>query len=152
MPPPDSRRQRARRIVLSPRGAVPRIFRGDRPNLLTGSDGKTNIITDSALIPRLAHTEAAHIANLHIHHHLRRRHDDSAHVIKWIDTGIRQPVVEPHRVGTGRKGMRKGETAFGLAVDGLFQAGGIGDLLRFKLVRQEIAPLLLSVIRFAIAC
>ena len=135
----DSRRQRARRIgvLFHPRGAGAENFFGMiGPNLLTGGDGKTNIVADGALVPRLAHTEAAHIANLHIHHHLRRRHDDGAHVIKRIDTGIRQPVVQPHRVGAGRKGMGKGETAFGLAVDGLFQAGGIGNLLRFQLVRQ----------------
>ena len=101
------------------------------PDLLRSGGGKTDVVADGALIPRLAHAEAAHVAHLHVHHHLRRRHHYGAHIFKWIDARVRQPVIEPHGVGAGREGVREGERAFRLAADQLLQAGSISDLLLF---------------------
>ncbi len=76
----------------------------------------------------------------HVHHHLRRRHDHGAHIVKRMNAGIGQPVVEPHGVRTGGKGVGEGQTAFRTAINGFFQAGRIGNATGFELVRQGDRP------------
>ncbi|MOA47601.1 hypothetical protein D3C78_1702520 [compost metagenome] len=97
------------------------------PNLLAGHGGKTNVFRNCTLVPRLTHAKAAHVADFHVHHHLRRRHHHIAHVVKRVNSGVSQPVIQPHGVGAGREGLGEGIGAFGAGIDGFFQARSIGD-------------------------
>lgn len=88
-----------------------------RPDLLAGCRRKADAIVDRPRVPRFADAEADHIADAHVHHHLRRRHDHRAHIGEGVDTGVRQPVIEPHRMGAGRKGVGEGVAARRFLVD-----------------------------------
>ena len=47
-----------------------------------------------------------HIADLHIGHHLRRRHDDGGDVLVGIDAAGGQPIAQPQVVRASREGHR----------------------------------------------
>ena len=100
------------------------------PNLLAGDDGIADVVADGALIPRLADAEAAHIADLHVHHHLRRRHHQQTQLAKRIDADAGEPVIEPHCVGAGRKGVGEAIAARLAGGDALLQRCTVGDALR----------------------
>ena len=49
------------------------LFRMILPDLLGGDGGEADAVGDGARVPRLAHAEAVHLADLHVGDHLRRR-------------------------------------------------------------------------------
>ena len=104
-----------------------------RPDILGSGRGEADTVVNGAGVPRLADAKAAHIADAHVHHHLRRRHHDGAHIVKGIDAGARQPVVKPHGMGAGGKGMGEGVAARRAAVDQPLQSAEVGHpfLLQF---------------------
>lgn len=123
------------------------------PDCLRGSGGKSDAVVNGPRIPRLADAETAHIADAHVHHHLRRRHHHGTDIGKRIDVGAGQPVIEPHGVRASRKGMREGVGSRRLTGNQLFQRRRVGDPLLLQRSRQRDGPpFWFSVIRFAIAC
>lgn len=102
------------------------------PDLLAGCRRKTNAIVDRTRVPRFANAEANHIADAHVHYHLRRRHDHHAHIGERIDTGIGQPVIEPHRMGAGRKGVGEGVAARRFLADQPLEPMTIANALRLQ--------------------
>ena len=79
------------------------------PNILRVQRSEPDAVSDHARIPRLAHTEAVHLANTHVRHHLRRWHRDERHVLVWIDAASSEIITHPHRMRPRRKGHRKCE-------------------------------------------
>src|SRR3546814_7685661 len=77
-----------------------------RPDILRGSRAEAELVNDGACIPGFAHTEAVHVSNAHVGHHLRGRHRDCA-CRGRVYAVARQPVVQPHRMCT--RGERVGE-------------------------------------------
>jgi hypothetical protein len=57
------------------RGVCQGFFRVIRPHGLAGRGGKSDAIINGAGVPRLTDAKTDHIADPHVHHHLRRRHD-----------------------------------------------------------------------------
>ncbi|MNE64096.1 hypothetical protein D3C80_1594850 [compost metagenome] len=105
-----------------------------RPDFLRGHGGETDIILNGALVPRFADAIAAHVADFHVHHHLRRRHDHIADIVKRMDPGVRQPVIEPHGVGAGGESLGKGVRAFRTGIDRFFHRVRPGDAGLFQLI------------------
>ncbi len=123
------------------------------PDGLRRRGGKTDTIVDGPRVPRLADAKADHVANAHVHHHLRRRYHHGANIVKRMNARAGQPVVEPHGVRAGREGMRKGVCARRLLPDPLFQPVEIANTLFGQIAESVIAwPFWLRVIRLAICC
>ena len=99
------------------------------PDGLRRGSGEADAVVNRPRVPRLADAKAAHVADAHVHHHLRRRHHHGAHVVEGIDAGARQPVVKPHGVRAGREGMREGVTARRAAVDQRLQPAEVASPL-----------------------
>ena len=112
------------------------LFRMLGPDILGSGRGEADTVVNGAGVPWLADAKAAHIADAHVHHHLRRRHHDGAHIVEGIDAGARQPVVKPHGMGAGRKGMREGVTARRAAVDQPLQPAEVGHPFLLQLAGE----------------
>ncbi|CCK14747.1 hypothetical protein BN136_757 [Cronobacter universalis NCTC 9529] len=115
-------------VLLHPQAAgAEHFFRVIREDGLRRGGGEPDAVIDGAGVPRLADAEADHIADAHVHHHLRRRHHHGAHIVERMNARRRQPVVEPHGVGAGRKGMGEGVSAWLACGNHFFQRVGRGD-------------------------
>ena len=75
------------------------------PDVLGGHGGHADAVNDGAVVPRLAHTKAVHVAHAHVGHHLRGWHGNDFGVFDGVDAVGRHPVVKPHRVGTCGEGL-----------------------------------------------
>ena len=134
------RHQRARGVgmTLNPFAAgAENFFRMLRPDILRSGGGEADTIVYRARVPRFANAKAAHIADAHVHYHLRRRHNDGANIVKGINSTARQPVVEPHRVGAGWEGVGEGVAARRLLADQFFQPAQVGDALLLQLAGER---------------
>ena len=101
------------RIVLHEFGRRAKgFFRMIFPDALRGLDGEADLVVNGAVVPGFAHAEAVHIADAHVGDHLRRRHHNIFYILEWIDADTGEPVVKPHRMGAGGKGLRKGIFGF----------------------------------------
>ena len=80
------------------------LFRMFCPDLAGGAGRVADALVDELLVPRLADAEGVHVADLHVGHHLRRRHDDGRDVLVGIDAAGGQPVADPQIVGAAREG------------------------------------------------
>src|SRR5687767_6452 len=70
-------------------------------------DGRVaDLLILQLLVPRLADAEAIHGADLHVGHHLRRRHDDRLDVLVGIDAARGEPVADPAVVRSARERHR----------------------------------------------
>src|SRR3989442_15412836 len=78
------------------------------PELLGRDRGEADAIDDGAGPPRLAHTVAVHLADLHVGDHLSRRNGDERDVAIGIDSARAQPLPGPHRVVARRIPHRAG--------------------------------------------
>ncbi len=74
------------------------------PDLAGGAGGEADVLVDELLVPRLADAEAVHVADLHVRHHLRRRHDDGRDVLVGIDAAGGEPVADPQIVRAAGEG------------------------------------------------
>ena len=99
------------------------------PDRLRRCSGKTDAIVNGPGIPRLADAKADHIANAHVHHHLRRRYHHGANIVKRVNARTGQPVVEPHGVRARREGMREGVRARCLLTNQFLQPVEIANAL-----------------------
>ncbi len=106
-----------------------------RPDSLRGRCGKAYLVGNGSRIPGLTHTKTVHIAYAHIGHHLRRRNRDHTHILEWVDAVIGQPVIQPHGMRAGRKGLCKGVLTRS-AGDFLFQGFTIAYVGVAQLIRQ----------------
>ena len=97
-----------------------------RPDGLRSGCGKTDTVVDRPRVPRFADAKTNHVADTHVHHHLRRRHHHGAYVRKRVDATAGQPVIEPHRVRPGGKGVGKGVAARRALADQPFQPHEVG--------------------------
>ena len=104
-------------------------FRMVGPDFLRRRRGKTDAVVDRPRIPRLADAEATHIANAHVHHHLRRRYHNGANIGERIDVSAGQPVIEPHGMCACGKGVREGIGSGRLRDDPFLQRRRIGNAL-----------------------
>ena len=133
------------RMLLDPVPAsAEHFFRMIRPDVLAGGGGKTDAVVDGAGIPGLTHAESHHVANTHVHHHLRRRYHYRSHIGKRVNAAARQPVIKPHGVSAGREGVGEGIGARLTVSDKRFQATKIGDAL-FLQIRRQGDPLAIAV-------
>ena len=72
---------------------------------LTGGDRRVaDVLMDELQVPGLADAEAVHRADLHVRHHLGRRHDDGLDVPVGIDAAGGEPVADPQIVRAAREG------------------------------------------------
>ena len=94
------------------------------PDGLRRGGGKADTVVNRPRVPRLADAEAHHVADAHVHHHLRRRHRHRAHVVKGVNARAGQPVVKPHGMRPGREGVREGVGSRRLLPDQRFQPVG----------------------------
>ena len=95
----------ARGILVDPVGAhAERLLRMVLPDLAGGAGGEADALVDELLVPRLADAEGVHVADLHVRHHLRRRHDDGRDVLVGIDAAGGQPVADPQIVRAAGEG------------------------------------------------
>ena len=116
---------------------VPSVFSGMvLPDALRGFRGEADLVVDRAVVPRLADAEAVHVADAHVGHHLRRRHDDRLHVLERIDAVGGEPVVDPHRVRAGGERLRERVLAL-LLVDERLQLRAVRRAFVLQLVRQR---------------
>ncbi len=106
------------------------------PDRLCGLGREADTVNDRAVAPGFADAITVHVADAHVGDHLRRRHGDDFGIGERIDTVGRQPVINPHRVGAGRKGLRKGVFALFL-VHQRFQSRTVLDALFVELLRQR---------------
>ena len=74
------------------------------PDLAGGAGGVADVLVHELVVPRLADAEGRHVADLHVGHHLGRRHDDGRDVLVGIDAARGQPVADPHVVGAAGEG------------------------------------------------
>ncbi|MNH48349.1 hypothetical protein D3C79_1121340 [compost metagenome] len=51
-----------------------------------------------------------------------------------MDTGVRQPVIQPHGMGAAGESLRKGISSLGTGIDMLFQRNGISNASLFELI------------------
>ncbi|CUX59944.1 conserved hypothetical protein [Agrobacterium tumefaciens str. Kerr 14] len=94
-------------VLFHPIGAhAERLFRMALPELSGGTGSKADALIDELFIPRLAHTEDVHIADLHVGNHLRRRNDDGGDVLVRIDAASGEPVADPEIMGAAGEGHR----------------------------------------------
>ena len=80
------------------------------PEFAGGAGGVADILIDELFVPRLADAEGVHGADLHVRHHLRRRHDDGRDVLVRIDAAGGEPVANPQIMGAA--GERHGDLHF----------------------------------------
>ena len=106
------------------------------PDGLRRLRGEADLVVDGAVVPRLAHAEAIHVAHAHVGHHLRRRHHDGLHVVEGMDAVGGEPVVDPHRVRAGGERLRERVLAL-LAVDERLELGAVGGALVLELVGKR---------------
>ena len=64
------------------------------------------LLVDELQVPRLADAEAVHRADLHVRHHLRRRHRDGLDVLVGIDAAGGEPVADPEIVRAAGERVR----------------------------------------------
>ena len=111
------------RILVDPVGAhAERLLRMLEPDLAGRAGGEADALVDELLVPRLADAEGVHVADLHVRHHLRRRHDDGRDVLVGVDAAGGDPVADPQVVGAAGEGHR--DLHF-LAVGLLLLEGGL---------------------------
>ncbi len=92
-------------VLVDPVGAqAQRLLGMVLPDLAGHAGGVADILVDELIAPWLADAEGVHVADLHVGHHLRRRHDDGRDVLVRIDAAGGQPVADPHIMGAARKG------------------------------------------------
>ncbi len=111
----DGGRDGARRIRVLPDeigGRAEGFLRMVLPDVLRGDARHADAVGDRPVAPGLAHTVAVHVAHPHVGHHLGRWHCDDLHVLHRVDAVGGEPVVQPHRVGAGGKGLGEGVLAF----------------------------------------
>ena len=106
------------------------------PDILRRSHRKANLVVNRARIPRFADAKTVHIADAHIRYHLRRRHGDGFDVGNRIDAVRAEPVVQPHGVRAGWKGLRKGVVAL-FCIDQFLQRFASGHALVLELIRER---------------
>ncbi len=99
-----------------------------RPDFAGGAGGEADALVDELLVPRLADAERIHGADLHVGHHLRRRHHDGGDVLVRVDAAGRQPVANPQVVGAAGEGHGDLDLFARslLGLEGRLQRGGIG--------------------------
>ena len=119
-------------FLLDPGGAHgERLLRVVLPQLAGGQRGITEALLHELRVPRLADAEAIHRADLHVRHHLGRRHDDGLDVLVGVDPAGGEPVADPEVVGAAGEGHGRLHRLAGgfLLVDrGLEHLGIEGDL------------------------
>ena len=91
-------------LVDQGRAHAERLLRMLVPELAGGDRGVADVLVDELQVPRLADAEAVHGADLHVRHHLRRRHDDGLDVLVGIDAAGGEPVADPEIVGAAGEG------------------------------------------------
>ena len=82
-----------------------------RPDLAGGAGGEADALVDELRVPRLADAEHVHGADLHVRHHLRRRHHDGLDVEVGVDAAGGEPVAEPQIVRAAGEGHRRLDAA-----------------------------------------
>ena len=98
---------RGLRILVDEGGAhAERLFGMHVPELAGGDRRVADLLVDELQVPRLAHAEAIHRADLHVRHHLRRRHRDGLDVLVGVDAAGREPVADPQIVRAARERVR----------------------------------------------
>src|SRR5437764_2864801 len=114
----DHRPRRVRVLLYEFRARAENLFRMVLPDVLRRDRGESDLVEDRPVVPRLADAESVHIAHPHVRHHLRRWNHNRFDVVQRVNAVRRQPVVDPHRMRAGGKGLREDVFAL-LAVDQL---------------------------------
>ena len=138
------------RILVDPGGAhAERLLRMLGPDFAGRAGGEADALVDELLVPRLADAEGVHVADLHVRHHLRRRHDDGRDVLVGIDAAGGEPVANPQIVRAAGEGHRDLHFLAGglLLLEGGLQRRGVGGDLQVLVfvgdrdrLRIEIEP------------
>ena len=98
---------RGARVLLHPVGThAQRLLGVLVPQFRRVDGGEADALIDQLLIPGLAHAEAVHGADLHVGHHLRRRHDDGLDIRVRVDAAGGQPVADPQVMSATGEGHR----------------------------------------------
>ena len=96
------------RVLVDPgRAHAERLLGMLVPQLTGGDGGVADALVDELQVPRLADAEAVHGADLHVRHHLGRRHRDGLDVLVGIDAAGGEPVADPKVVGAARERVRR---------------------------------------------
>ena len=92
-------------VLVDPVGAhAERLLGMVLPDLAGHAGGVADVLVHELVVPRLADAEGVHVADLHVGHHLRRRHDDGRDVLVGIDAAGGQPVADPQVVRAAGEG------------------------------------------------
>ncbi|MNY54319.1 hypothetical protein D3C86_1901750 [compost metagenome] len=79
------------------------------PNGLGRGQGKAEILLHCAGGPGFADAESIDTPRLQVRDHLRRRYHHAVDILQRMNALTRQPVIQPHGVGAGGKGLGEGE-------------------------------------------
>ena len=156
-------RLRGLRIFVDEGGAhAEGFFRVLVPEFAGRDRGVADVLVDQLQVPGLADAETVHRADLHVGHHLRRRHHDGLDVLVRIDAAGGEPVADPEvmrAAGEGHRrlhGLARGLLLLqrrleGRSIDAELQVGifiGNGDALAVEIEpRQDVHRRRLVVLR-----
>src|ERR1051325_9944263 len=105
------------------------------PHVFRGSRSESNSSRNRTRAPRVTNTEAVHLTNLHVAHHLRWGNNDQRNILIRVDSARAEIITHPHRVRAWRKCHRKGQRlaeAWRFGNERL-DGGGIGANFAFPL-------------------